>query len=110
MTKEYKYDGNTFLLEYSDEGYIRVTYRDQVGVLGIAQNGTLDSPYRWSVGIDSASSGLVRSGTSSGDELERNLIGLCKDLMQSQRWSEALKAFKPEDAREGLKEYYEKLP
>ena len=110
MTKEHKYDGDTFLLEYSDEGYIRVTYKDQIGVLGIAQNGTLDSPYRWSVGIDSTPSGLLRSGTSSGNELERNLNGLCKDLIQSHRRSEELKAFRPEDAREKIKEYYEKLP
>ena len=78
-------------------------------MLGIARNGTLESPYRWSVGTNSTPSGLVGSGTSSGNQLEQNLNGLCKDLIQSHRRSEALKAFKPEDARERLKEYYEKL-
>ena len=110
MTKEYKYDGEIFLLEYSDEGYIKATYKEQVGVLGIAQGGTTDSPYRWTVGSGSVQGGVVRSGTSSGDDLDRNLNGLCADLIRSHQRSEASKNFKPKEARETIEEYYKKLP
>lgn len=110
MTKEYKHDGETFLLEYSDEGYIKVTYKDQVGVLGIAQGGTADSPYRWAVSSGSARGGVVGSGTSSGNGLDRNLNGLCADLIRSHQRSEASKNFDPKEARETIEEYYKKLP
>ena len=52
----------------------------------------------------------VRSGTSSGDDLDRNLNGLCADLIRSHQRSEASKNFKPKEARETIEEYYKKLP
>ena len=110
MEKEYKYDGETFLLEYSEEGYIKVTYQDQVGILGVAENGTPDLPYRWAVGISSARAGLLTSGTSTRANVEGNLNSLCADLMRNHQISESRKSFKPKGVRETIEEYYKKLP
>ena len=109
MGTEYKYEGETFLLDDSKGCYVEVTYKDQTGYLGLAFGGTEDMPYRWSDGRPDHQ-GYLNSGNSSGKDPEKNLQGLCKDLIRRHRVAESRKAFDPEKACETLHEFVGKLP
>ena len=43
MAKEYKHQGETFLLDDSKGCYVKITYKDQVGYLGVNLQGSAES-------------------------------------------------------------------
>ena len=110
MSTEYKYQGETFLLDDSKGCYIEVTYRDQLGHVGVNLQGTKDAPYAWSVNRPSriTADGLS-SGVSSGPDEESNLLVLCHEMLRLQREAEARKAFNREAACKSLHEFVEAL-
>ena len=107
MEKVYKYAGEEFLLDDSNGCFIKVTYKDQVSCLASASGGTADNPYRWASGSYAPPGGL-RSGTSSGRDVEQNLQG--RSLINQHRIEEDRKDFNPDDACELLHKFVEDLP
>ena len=73
--KEYKYQGETFLLDDSKGCYVEVTYKGLKGVVSvnIGENRSDQSPYSWNI------DGSGRSGTHSFKE---TLDSLCDQLLK----------------------------
>ena len=111
MTREFKFRGEMFLLDDSKGCYAEVTYKDQVGYMGVNLQGTPDAPYCWYPEHPNvlAPDGL-KFGNSAGSDEESNLRALCGDLLRRHREAEARKAFKPEEACKSLHEFVESLP
>ena len=110
MATEYKYEGETFLLDDSKGCYAEVTYKDQVGYVGVNLQGTPGTPYSWRPELSQrvTPEGLTR-GISSGGDFESNLHALCTEPVRRQREAEAHKRFDPEAACKSLHEFVEKL-
>ncbi len=110
MSTEFKYQGETFQLDDSKGCYIEVMYEDQLGHVGVSLQSTKGAPYAWSANRPGriTAEGL-RSGTSSGPDVQSNLEALCAELLRLQRQAEAHKAFNAEAACKSLHEYVESL-
>ena len=111
MVTEFKFEGETFFVDDSKGCYAEVTYKDQVGYIGVNLQGTADAPYAWMPVPDPwvTPNGLT-NGNSSGTDVDTNLRGLCGNLLQRQREAEARNAFSPEAACKSLHEFVESLP
>ena len=111
MTREYKYDGETFVLDDAKGCYIEATYKDQVGYVGVNLQGTAEAPYLWWPEQSRwvTSDGLT-NGNSSGGDLASNLRAMCRDLLSRHRQEEARKAFRPKEACKSLHEFAQSLP
>ena len=111
MIKEYKYEGEAFLLDDTKGCYTEVSYKDQVGYVGVNLQGTAESPYAWWAEGSSwvTPDGLV-NGNSNGPDMASNLRALCGDLIRRHRREQAREAFKPEEACESMHEFVESLP
>ncbi len=111
MATEYKYEGETFQLDDSKGCYVEVTYRDQIGYLGVNLEGTKGTPFVWySNRPDVVTPDGMKFGNSNGPDEATNLKALCADLLRLQRQAEAREAFNPEEACKSLHEYVESLP
>ena len=110
MAKEYEYEGEKFRLDDSNGCYIEVTYKEQVGYVGVYLQGTKTSPYCWWANANVVTPDGLKAGSPAGDDLETNLRALCGDLVRRQREADARKAFKPEGACKSLHEFVESLP
>ena len=109
MPKEYKHQGETFLLDDSKGCYIEVTYHEAVGYVGVHLNGTKENPYCWQTNDRRVTDDGLTNGNSTGGELSDNLNALCSELLRQHQVHEAKKEFQPEQACKGLHEFYEKL-
>lgn len=110
MASEFKYQGETFLLDDSKGCYIEVTYKDQVGYVGVKLQGTQGEPYCWWADSQSVVTpeGLT-NGLSEGPSLQSNVQALCKDLIRRQQEAEARKSFDSEAACKSLHEFVETI-
>ncbi len=114
MPKEYKYDGETFLLDDSKGCYIEVTYEGLTGYVGVnlSSEGTQATPYAWAV-LNHIGGVVVDDGLNDGlkvSTIEEGLRRLCNWLIQHHTEQQAHKAFDREKACGELHEFYEKLP
>ena len=111
MVKEYKYQGETFRLDDSKGCYVKVTYNNQVGYLGVNLQGSAQSPYCWwDDGDRPVTLDGLRFGNSNGVEEEGNLRALCASLLHRHQEAEAHKAFDPKEACHSLHEFVNGLP
>ena len=111
MAKQYKYEGEPFLLDDTKGCYTEVLYKDQVGYVGVNLRGTADMPYSWRVeGFDWVTPDGLQGGNANGTDMESNVRGLCADLLRRHREASARKAFKPEEACKSMHEFVESLP
>ena len=111
MTKEFKFEGETFLLDDSKGCYIEVTYKDQIGHVGVNLQGTKNTPFVWYANRpDLVTPDGLKVGNSNGPDEASNLQALCSDLLRLQRQAEGRTAFNPEEACKSLHEYVESLP
>ena len=101
--KEYKYQGETFLLDDSKGCCVEVTYKGLKGVVSvnIGDNRSDQSPYSWNI------DGSGRSGTHSFKE---TLDSLCDQLLKKFRAAEAAAAFDPKLYCEVLHDGVKNLP
>lgn len=110
MATEYKYEGETFLLDDSKGCYVEVTYKDQIGHVGVNLQGTADAPYAWYANQPSlVTPDGLKAGKSSGTSEEDNLRALCAELIRLQREAEAHAAFDAEAACKSLHEFVESV-
>ena len=95
---KYEHGGETFQLDDSEGCYIKVTYRDMVGYVGVNLNdGTSDRPYSWSApGLSGTATkdGVTGGGVGVG-KMEDGLKAVCAWLIQRYREAEGRKNFKP---------------
>ena len=111
MTREFKFEGETFLLDDSNGCYVEANYKDQVGYVGVNLQGTANVPYLWwTDGSGPVTSEGLNYGNSSGADEVSNIRAVCTALLRKQREAEARKAFKPEEACRSLHAYVEALP
>ena len=103
VVKEYKYQGETFLLDDSNGCYVEVTYKGLKGVVSvnIGDNRSEQSPYSWNI------DGSGRSGMYSFKE---TLDSLCDQLLRKFRAAEAAAAFDPKLYCEVLHDGVKNLP
>ena len=106
MTTDYKYAGQTFMLDDSQGCYIKVTYKNRHGFVGVSLKGTADEPYIWFPGDDYpvTPDGLPH-GNSFGKTLEVNLNALCDHLIREDRLEMDRKSFEPKDACDELHKF-----
>ena len=117
MVKEYKYQGETFQLDDSEGCYIKVTYHDMVGYIGVnLNNASPERPYHWSVAGGKfgnprvTKDGIGGGGVTAGN-MDDGMQALCKHMVEMRREDEERKRnpFKPEEACHALHEFVEKL-
>ena len=119
MAKEFKCDGETFLLDDSKGCFVEVTYdehQEYVGVVGVSTNGTESTPY--AVSIISTPNGSDRDKVIKGNQVVGNGAGdldtaiaqCCAALIKTRRRYEGRKQFDPEAACRKLHEEFENLP
>ena len=99
-------------LQRLSESLIKVTYRDQVGYLGLVKDFDAGRPYGWSV----SESGVSEDGLAYAMHYstpESALSDLCRIMLSDQR-KEDSKRINPEErqqaARVVLKEFFDELP
>ena len=109
MTKLYKSAGEEFELDDSEGCYIKVTYKDQVGCVGVNLQGVEGKPYVWYGELRAATKDGLQYGFSSGLDLQKNLDALCSKLVDQQREADEQAAFKPEDSCQALHEFVQQL-
>ena len=111
MAKEYKHQGETFLLNDSKGCYVKVTYKDQVGYLGVNLQGSAESPYCWwDDGDRPVTPDGLRFGNSNSVDEEGNLRALCGSLLRRHKQAEARKVFNPKEVCHSLHEFVKGLP
>ena len=110
MAKEYKFEGETFGLDDSKGCYVEVSYKGQVGYVGVYLRGTKEQPYCWYDGDSVLTKDGLSAGNSARGGMEGNLHALCRALVRKHRDAQAREAFKPEEACEGLHEFVKSLP
>ena len=123
MAKEFKHDGETFLLDDSKGCFVEVTYaehQEYVGVVGVSIKGTESSPH--AVSVISTPNGSVRHKAIEGDKITRGDIvrdtrdisaaihKCCEQLIAVRRQYEVRKQFDSEAACRNLHEQFENLP
>lgn len=109
MGKEYRYEGETFLLDDSEGCYIKVTYKAHEGYVGVNLKGTPEQPYCWYTSSKHVTKDGLTLGNVHGPTIIDNLNVLCSAILRNARDAEARKEFNPEEACEALHEFVEKL-
>ena len=107
--KHIEHEGDTFLLEDVSGGdwcRIKVTFKNQVGYLGVHQKATAEEPYSWFVGKEKdpkvKPDGLT-AGKRTGD-FEKGLRDLCRELQEAAEVS-----YDKEEACNKLRAYIARL-
>ena len=119
MAKEFKHDGETFLLDDSKGCFVEVTYaehQEYVGVVGVNIRGTASAPY--AVNVISTPNGSGRDRVIKGDQVDGNsardmgdaLDKCCKSLVDARLQDEDRNQFDPEATCHNLHEYLASLP
>ena len=114
--KEYKYQGETFLLDDSKGCYVEVTYDkvpDRVGIIAVALRGTKEKPYvRMTMHRGATNDRLTPNGVDEeGHGSYESILGqVCSRLINAHREREAKEQFNPEEACHALHEAVSKLP
>ena len=121
--KEFKYDGEPFLLDDSKGCYVAVYHSERkdepVGYVGVAlSEGTDSNPYaatywsstnkNWAYGNQVTPDGLEDGGRMSS--MEAGLEWSCRAYLNDLRELRGRGAFKPEEACEALHKYIGELP
>ena len=121
--KEFKHDGETFLLDDSQGCYVAVYHAERegepVGYVGVALNGGTDMhPYaatywssanrNWAYGNRVTPDGLEQGGRMAN--IESGLEWSCQAYLNDLRELRGREAFKPEAACEALHKYVGELP
>ena len=111
-TWNYEFGQVQFVLQRLSESLIEVTYRDQVGYLGLVKDFDAGKPYGWSP----TRSGVSEDGLAYGMHYstpESALSDLCRIMLSNQR-KEDSKRINPEErqqaARVVLEEFFDELP
>ena len=109
--REHKHLGETFQLDDSGGAYIKATFGELSGYVGVNLDGTTDRPYiaitcGGTATIDGIPGGSGVVGASVGSLLD----SLCQDMIRRRQECEARQAFKPETASEVLHEFVKGLP
>ena len=96
VVKTYVFDKEEFEVEWErDVPYLKVSYKDQVGYVGVNPKGTTLYPYNW---VANAPEALSPQGLQWGNvplfdgDLESCLIALCRDLVYQQAAAERAQA------------------
>ena len=100
--KEYKYNDETFFLDYTEECGIVITYHDQIGDVRVDPQGTKDRPYTYR---DRNNSTFKFTAKSENEAVDR----CCRMLLGAHERAESHKEFNPEDACHDLHEWFDKL-
>ena len=110
MAIEYKFQGESFILDDSKGCYIEVTYKEQTGYMGVYLKGTAEKPLCWydKPGVVTKD-GLQAGNITSGDP-EAGMQALCKQLLANHRLAEKRRAFRPEEVCKSLHEFVHTLP
>lgn len=111
-TWNYEFGQVQFVLQRLSESLIKVTYRDQVGYLGLVKDFDAGKPYGWSP----TWSGVSENGIAYGMHYstpESVLSDLCRIMLSDQR-KEGSKRINPGErkqaARVVLREFFHELP
>lgn len=110
MSKTYAYNGEKFEVDDSEGCYLKVTYTDIVGYVGVYLQGTASNPYGWALaqyGWRRTKDGLQDASAVSNEQ--RGLDRLCDALIREYRERQAKAEFKPEEACQQLHDFYKKL-
>ena len=113
--REYKYKEETFQLDDSSGCYVKATYKNLTGYVGvnIGVNATDQNPYVWYT--DKRIENYVtpeglKFGNGNGPSFESNLDALCDSLLREFHTQEAAKAFNRAKYCEELSEAVKNLP
>ena len=113
MARQYRYKEEVFELDDSQGCYVKVSYKDKVGYLGVnLRSGTQDNPYAWWSNPSTSvitKDGLL-GGNVNGGGLEDNLNALCTQVLAEYRQGEAHRALQPEVACQSLHNFLKTLP
>ena len=111
-TWSYEFGRAQVTLRRLSESLIKVTYRDQVGYLGLVKDFDAGKPYGWSA----TGSGVSEDGVAYGMHYstpESALSDLCRIMLSDQR-KEDSKRINPEERKEAarvvLGEFFDELP
>ena len=102
MAKEYKYEGETFLVDDSKGCYLEVSYQHIVGYVGVWVVGTPDRPYAWSPKRRLVTDEGLGNGSAPSATIESGLDNLCAYLLNQYQEEMGRKSFKPDEACEAL--------
>ena len=109
MGTEYKFEGETFLLDDTKGCYVEATYGGQIGYVGVNPHGTAETPYFW---WPDETNWVTPDGLTNGNpgtDMQSSLNALCAQLLRQYREAEARKTFKPEDACGSLHEFVQSV-
>ena len=111
-TWSYEFGRAQVTLRRLSESLIKVTYRDQVGYLGLVKDFDAGKPYGWSA----TGSGVSEDGVAYGMHYstpESALSDLCRDYAQRSKERDS-KRINPEERKEAarvvLGEFFDELP
>ena len=112
MVEQYKYKGEVFPIDDSKGCYIEVTYKDQVGYLGVNLEGTGASPYGWYTDLQqrrSPSAEGLKPVLDSGTDPEKLLPSLLDKMLANQKLHDERLSFKREEACENLHSFFKSI-
>ena len=111
MARKYVFEGEIFRLDDSKGCYVEVTYKDQLGYVGVNLKGTAKNPYVWWAGDSRpVEQDGLSFGNSSGLNEKNNLDGVCQELLRRQQQAQDQMAFNQENACKSLHEFVKSLP
>ena len=109
MITKYLYQGEDFDIDDSKGCYLEVSYRGEVGYVGVWVNGTESGPYGYSTSVSMISDQGLTGGNVGIRTIDSALNSLCRILISQYEQTEGRKAFKPAEACDALHDFVQKL-
>ena len=112
MSDKYVLEGETYELDDSKGCYVEVTYKGQVGWIGVNLSGTKERPYTFSLNPSVVSEQGIASGVYGGateSSFLGNLSVLCRRLLAKHRETERQRDFNKEDACKSMHEEVKRI-
>ncbi len=109
MVTKYLFQGEEFEVDDSKGCYLEISYKGEVGYVGVWVNGTEQGPYGFSTGANTVSDKGLTGGNVGIPTIESALNSLCGVLLSNYRQTEGRKSFKPDEACEALHDFVQKL-
>ena len=110
MTKQKEHRGEKFEIDDSEGCYLKVTYGELAGYVGVYLQGTEDQPYGW--GLSHYGWRVTKDGLQDANNvstIEEGLTRLCDALIREDQQRRGKAAFKPEEACSKVHEFYSRL-